>query len=148
MVPRRRSGRRRLSRAQKVVVALGALVLALGLGNVVRAVVAFAGSAAMPDLPLSVSWIYLAAASAFWAVIFIACGAGLARFRRWGRIATLAAVTAYEAHVWGNHLLFDRSDYALQRRPWDLLFTLLLLAVTWGVLSLRSVRGATQGRGL
>jgi hypothetical protein len=46
----------------------------------------------------------------------------------------------YEVHVWVNHLLLDASDYARQTRPWELLLTVLLLAIVWGSLSLRSVR--------
>jgi hypothetical protein len=139
-----RRKRRRLTRPEKVVVALSILVLGLGLGNVIRVFVAVAGAGAMPDLPLSVSWTYLAVLSAIWGLALIVCAAGLAWFKRWGRVAGLAAVTLYEAHVWVNHLLFDRSDYALQTRPWDLLFTLLLLALTWGLLNLRRVRATLR----
>ena len=142
--PRGSRRRRRLTRPEKAVVALSILVLGLGVGNAIRALVALAGGADMPDLALSVSWTYLALTSAVWGAVFIVCAGGLARFRRWGRVATLAAVTLYEAHVWVNHLLFDRSDYALQTRPWDVLFTLLLLAAVWGLLNLRRVRAVLR----
>jgi hypothetical protein len=145
MPPRSSSRKRRFTRAQKAVVTLSVLVLAVGLGNVIRALVALGEKAAMPDVQLSVSWDYLALTSAFWGVVLLACAGGLAWFRRWGRVATLAAVTLYEVHVWVDHLLFDRSDYAVQRRPWDLLFTLLLLGVAWGVLNLQPVRAALEG---
>lgn len=141
MAGRMASGKRkRLTKAEKAVVTLAVLVLGIGLGNVVRFFVALAGGSAMPDLPLSVSWTYLALTSAFWALVLIVCAGGLLWFKRWGRMAALAAITLYEAHVWVNHLLFDRSDYALQRRPWDLLFTVLLLVLGWVPLNLRRVR--------
>ena len=115
-------------------------VLGLATGNVVRTFAALAGRASMPDLPLSVSWTYLATSAALWSVVFLVCAASLAWLRRWGRVLTLASVTLYEAHVWVDHLLFDRSDYALQTRPWGLVFTLLLLGLTWGALNWPSVR--------
>lgn len=138
----RRASKKRppLTRPQKWVIVLGLLVLILGLGNLARAGVAPRYDALLPDLPLTVPLIYLAAVGGFWGLIFILCTVGLMRFRPWGRWLVLAAVTLYEAHVWTNHLLFDASDAALLTRPWDLLLTSLLLALVWGSLSLRSVR--------
>jgi hypothetical protein len=125
---------------QKWVIALALLVLALGLANMGRAGVALRYNALLPDLPMTVSWTYLAAGGIFWGPVFVACGVGLLRFRAWGRWGTLAAVTLYEAHTWVNHLLFDASDYARQTRPRDLLATLLTLALIWVSLNLPSVR--------
>ena len=133
------AARSRLTRPQKWVLGLTLLVLALGLANLGRAGVALHYAALLPDLPMTVSWAYLAALGAFWGAAFLACALGLARFRPWGRWATLAAVTLYEAHAWVNHLLFDASDYARQTRPRDLLLTLLLLALVWGSLNWPSV---------
>jgi hypothetical protein len=129
-----------LTRPQKWVVVLALLVLALGLANLARAALALRYASLLPDLPLTMPLAYLAATGGVWGLIFVGCAAGLARFRRWGRRATLAAVTLYEVHVWVNHFLFDASDYARQTWPRDLLLTLLLLALVWGSLSLRSVR--------
>jgi hypothetical protein len=122
------------------VVVLALLVLALGLANLARMGVALRYASLLPDLPTTVPLEYLAAMGAFWGGALTTCAVGLVRFRRWGRWGTLAAVTLYEAHVWVNHLLFDASDYARQTRGWDLLLTVLLLALIWGSLSLRSVR--------
>jgi len=132
--------RPRLTRPQRWVIALALLVLALGLGNLGRAVMALRYAACLPDLPMTVSWAYLVAMGAFWGVALTACAVGLVRFRPWGRWAALAATTLYEAHVWVNHLLFDASDYARQTRPRDLVLTLLLLALVWGLLNWPSVR--------
>ena len=129
-----------LTRAQKWVIVLALLVLALGLANLVRMGVALRYASLLPNLPTTVPLEYLAGMGAFWGVALIACAVGLVRFRRWGRWGTLAAVTVYEAHVWVNHLLFDASDYARQTRGWDLFLTVLLLAIIWGSLNLRSVR--------
>ncbi|TET50265.1 MAG: hypothetical protein E3J64_08465 [Anaerolineales bacterium] len=137
----RRKKRRKLTRPEKAIVALSALVLVLGLANLGRAAGALAGGSALPDLPLSVSWTYLAVTGLVWGLAFLVCAGGLIWFRRWSRWATIAAVTAYEIQVWVNHLLFDRSDRALQTRGWDLLLAVLLLIVTWGLLNRPKVRG-------
>jgi hypothetical protein len=138
--------KRRLTPAQKWVVLLGLLVLALALGNLVRAAMVVHYATWLPDLPMTVSWTYLAAMGGFWCAAFLACAVGLACFRHWGRWATLAATTLYEVHVWVNHLAFDASDYARQVWLQDLLLTLLLLAFVWGLLNLPGVRGEFKRR--
>jgi len=115
-------------------------VLALGLANLGRAGLALRYAALLPDLPMTVSWAYLAAMGGFWGPVFISCAVGLMRFRRWGRWSTLAAATLYQAHVWVNHLLFDASDYALQTRPRDMLLTALFLTIVWGLLNWPGMR--------
>jgi len=132
--------KRHLTAAQKWVIALALVTLALGLGNLVRAAMALYHAARLPDLPMTVSWAYLAAMGGFWSVAFIICAVGLILFRRWGRWLTLATVTLYEIHVWINHFLFDANDYAHQTRPRDLLLTLLLLVLVWTLLNWPSVR--------
>jgi hypothetical protein len=127
------------------VITLGLLVLTLGLVNLGRAGMALHYNALLPDLPMTVSWTYLAATGAFWGLVFAVCAIGLLRFRPWGRWGTLAAVTLYQAHVWVNHLLFDTSDYARQTRPRDMVLTLRLLALVCGSLSSRNLR-KTFGR--
>lgn len=134
--------RDKLTPAQKWIAVLALVTLILGLGNVGRAVMAIRYAVLLPDLPLTVSWGYLAAMGAFWAIGFVACVIGLLRLRPWGRWVTLAAVTLHQAHAWVNHLLFDASEYARQTWPRDLLLTLLLLTLFWISLNLRSVRDA------
>jgi len=132
--------RPRLTRPQKWVAGLRLLMLALGLGNLGKAVMAARYAVLLPDLPMTVTWDYLAALGLFWGLALVACAVGLARFRPWSRWGTLAAVTLYEAHVWVNHLLFDASDYAHQTWPRDLVLTVLLLTLVWGLLNWPSVR--------
>ena len=132
--------RKRLTRPQKWIVVLGLVMLALGLATLGRAGVALHYGALLPNLPMTVSWAYLVAMGSFWGLVFVACAIGLLRFRPWGRWATLAAATLYQAHVWVNHLLFDASDYALQTRPRDLLLTVLFLVIVWGLLNWPGVR--------
>jgi len=117
------------------VILVGWLFLALGAANLVRAVMALRFAAPLADLPLTVSWGYLAALGGFWSVVFSLCALGLFRFRPWGRWGALAAVMLYEAHVWVNHLLFDASDYAARTRLLDLLATFLLLGLVWFTLN-------------
>ena len=126
--------RRRLSRPQQTVRALALLALILSLYNLGRAAMAWLTAVRLSDLPLTVPLEVLAIAGMVWGVVFAACAVGLFRFRAWGRWATLTAVTLYEAYAWAVHLLFDASDYARQTWPRDLLLTVLLLVVVWGLL--------------
>lgn len=130
----------KLTLAQKWVAVPSLLVLALGLANLMRAALALRYDALLPDLPMTVPLIYLAAMGVFWGLVFVVCTVGLVRFRRWGRWGTMAATVLYEIHVWVNHLLFDANDYALQTRPRDLALTLLLLIFILGPLNLASIR--------
>ena len=132
--------RKQFTTAQKWVINLSLLVLALGLANLGRAGIALRYDALLPDLPLTVPLTYLATMGGFWGLVLTACAAGLVRLCPWGRWLTLAAVTLYEVHVWVNHLLFDANDYAHQIWPRDLLLTLLLLALVWGLLTWPSIR--------
>jgi hypothetical protein len=131
---------RRLSYPQKWVIALGVLVLILALANLGRAAMALRYATLLPAVPMTVSWTYLAAMGVVWGLIFAACTVELVSFRPWGRWGTLAAVTLYEIHMWANHILFDANEYAFQIRPRDLLLTLLLLALVWGLLNWPSIR--------
>ncbi len=118
-----------------------ALLLALiGLGNLGRAAMALHYARLLPDLPLTVPWVYLMGVGVFWGIAVIVCAGGLYLRRPWSRMATLAVATLYQAHVWANHLLVDASDYAHQTRPRDLALSTLFLAVIWGTLHLPGVR--------
>ena len=132
--------RPRLTRPQKWVAGLGLLMLALGLANLGKAVMAARYAVLLPDLPMTVPWGYLVATGAFWGLVLSACGIALWLRRPWARWATPATATLYQAHVWLNHLLFDASDYARQTRSRDLVLTLLLLALTWGLLNAPATR--------
>lgn len=136
--------KRRLTLSRSLVIALGLLTLALGLGNAGRAVMALRYAARLPDLRITVSWGYLAAMGAFWGMAFVVCAIGLISFRPWSRWLALAVVTLYEVHVWINHLVFDASDYAHQTRPRDAVLTLLLLGIFWGGLNLGEVRACLR----
>ena len=137
--------RRRITHVQIGLIALSAILFALGLSNWVRMGMALWYAARLPDLPMTVTWSYLAAMGGVWGTVFLVCGVSLVRPLPWARWATLATVTAYEVHVWLNHLIFDASDYARRTRLRDLLLTLALLALVWGSLSLRIVRRVFEG---
>ncbi len=135
---------KQLTAAQKWVVMVIALTLALAAGNLGRAVVALRYASSLPDLPVNMPLSYPAAMGSFWGVVFVACAVGLSRFRDWGRWSTLAAVTLYQANVWVNHLLFDASDYARRAIPGNLVLTALLLLVFWGSLNFPAVGRAFE----
>lgn len=133
---------KQLSPGQRWVIVLVALTVALGLGNLGRAVVAFRYAADLPQLPTTVPLAYFGAMGVFWSVVFLACGLGLSGFREWARRSTLAAITVYQINVWVNHVLFSASEYARRARPRNLILTATLLILFWGTLNLAAVRKA------
>jgi hypothetical protein len=136
-----------LSRPRRVTLfSLGVLVLGGGL-NLLRAGWAWWQSQALADLvtPTAMPMGLLASTSLAWGLVFGLCGLGLWRLRPWGRKGALAAVSLFHAHVWLNHLLFDRSDYARQVWPFALAHTLAALLVVWGFLYWPAVRRLYAG---
>lgn len=123
------------------------LLLALvGLGNLGKGVMALHYARMLPDLPMTVSWAYLAGMGMFWGIALLACAVALAMRRPWSRRAALTMATLYQAHAWLNHLLLDASDYARQTWPRDGVLSALFLIAVWGVLSLPSIRRLFYGR--
>gem|GEM_PF-1695258 len=125
---------------RQLILLLTLPVPVIGIANLIRLGMALRYSALLPDLPMTVSWAYLAVMGGLWGVVFIICTVGLVRFRPWGRRMTMAAVTLYEAHVWLNHLVFDASDYARLTIPRDLVLSILLLLIILGTLNLPALR--------
>jgi hypothetical protein len=124
---------------------LGVSSLGGGL-NLLRAAWAWRQARALTSLPsTSMPMPLLAGTSLAWGFVFGLCGLGLWRLRPWGRGGTLAAVTLFHAHVWLNHLLFDRSDYARQVWPFAVAHTLVALLVVWGFLYWPAVRRLYEG---
>ena len=134
-----RKSKKQLLPAQKWVIGLAFLVLTMGLANLGRAGLAVHYAIHLPDLPMTVTWRYLAAMGGFWGIALTACVLGLLRFRPWGRWGAMAAVSLYEIHVWVNHFLFDASEYARRTRPRDLALTGLFLTLVLGTLHWPSV---------
>jgi len=137
---------KQLTPAQKWTILLSTTTVLLGLGNLGSAAMAISYSVRLPGLPTAVSFRYLAAIGVFWGVAYLVCTFGLAFFQAWGRWMTLAAVPLHQAHVWTNRLLFDASGYARQTYPRDLVLTLLLMLIFWGVLNLLLMREAFSNR--
>jgi hypothetical protein len=139
-----RQRRSKLTEPQRWVIVLSILPLTLGLGNLARAALALRYNAILSDVPMTVGLTYLAAMGGLWGLTFVVCAIGLVRFHHWGRWATLAATTLYQAHAWLNHFLFDANDYARQVWPRDAALTLLLLISIWGPLNWPSIRKVFQ----
>lgn len=133
-------GRSRLSRPRRWVVGLATIVLIVGLANLARGGLAIAYAIRLPELPMTVHWEYVAATGLFWGLMLTVCSFSLAGFYRWARVATLTVATAFQTHVWVNHLLFDANDYARRTWPRDLVLTALFLAIVWGMLSWPRIR--------
>jgi hypothetical protein len=134
------SSRQRLTFAQKVVLVLSILVALLAVANLGRLIMAIYYAKRLPDLPMTLTWTYLAAMGGVWFIVLGGCVGGLVYFRSWGRLATLVAVPIYQIHVWINHLAFDASERAGQLWPRDLVCTVILLVIIWGALWLPGVR--------
>ena len=132
--------RRKLTRAEKWVLVLAILITFLALANLGRLVMAVYYAQRLPDLPMTVSWTYLALVGGAWCAVFVVCAGGLVYFRPWGRWVALVSVSLYQIHVWVNHLLFDATERASQLWPRDVVCTTILLVVVWGSFSLPSVR--------
>lgn len=116
-------------------------VLLLGSGlNLLRAAWAWRQVDALADLPTSMPLALLAGTSLAWSIIFVACSLGLWRLRPWGRRGTLVTVTLFHGHIWLNHVLFDRSDYARQVWPFAIVHTLATLFVVWAFLYWPAIR--------
>jgi hypothetical protein len=132
--------RERLTLAQKAVLILSILIALLAVANLGRLVMAIYYAKRLPDLPMTLSWTYLAVMGSVWFTVLGGCVGGLIYFQSWGRLATLVSVPVYQIHVWVNHLALDASERAGQLWPRDLACTALLLVIVWGVLWLPSVR--------
>jgi hypothetical protein len=131
---------RKLTRSQQWIAMLAWVMLALGLGNLARIVMALRYAVQLPDLQMTISWTYLAVMGGFWSVVFLVCTVALMRLWPWGRWTALAATTLYQIHVWVNHFLFDANERARQLWPRDAALTLALLVFVWVVLNLPGVR--------
>lgn len=125
------------------------LVLLLGSGlNLARATWALGQTSALAELSLSTSMpmSYLFGTSLVWSLVFGGCSFGLWRLQSWGRIGTLVAVTLYQGHIWLNHIVFDRSDYARQVWPFAIVHTLVVLGAVWGFLNWPTIRDLYEER--
>jgi hypothetical protein len=134
------NSRKRLTLAQKVVLTLSILIALLAVANLGRLVMSIYYARRLPDLPMTLSWTYLAVMGGVWFSILCGCAGGLIYFRPWGRLATLAAVPLYQIHAWVNHLAFDASERGGQLWSRDLAYTAILLIIVWVVLWLPGVR--------
>lgn len=129
-----------LTAPQKALLSAALLLLLVGLANLGRAAVAIYYAIHLPDLPLTAPWGYWATGGIIWGTLLIGSALILVRLYRWGRIAALGVATAYQIHVWVNHLMFDANEYARQVWPRDLLLSGLFLAVLWTILTWNRVR--------
>src|SRR5574341_373504 len=118
----------------KTVTFLAALVFILGLLQCARAANLFTRRDFLLELNLSISLPYAVASAAIWGGALVAASIGLWMLRRWGWWLALAAVTGSQVHGWIDRLLFDRSDYAQLSIGFGLGATLVILALTWGLL--------------
>lgn len=121
------------TRPRRVTLAsLAVLLFGSGL-NLGRALWAWHQAQALSD-PLQGPLAWLAGASLIWGLLFALCAVGLWRLARWGYRGTWVTLVAYHAYIWGNHIAFDRSDYARQMWPFAAAHSLIVLGVAGGYL--------------
>ena len=131
-------------RRRKWVTGLALLILVLALANSVRMGVAITYWGRLPQLPMTVSWLYLAGGGLFWAVAFSISALGLFRFRAWGRWATLTAATSYAIHLWFNPLCFEASAYPRQSWGGGAVGSGAFLAAVWLFLNWRGIKNVLK----
>ncbi len=119
---------------------LSILVFILGLMEWTRAATFFTRRSLLVELDVSLPLPYAIVLAAGWGGALLAAGVGLWRLTRWGRWLALAAVTGSQAQTWLDRALFARSDYAQLSTGFALGVTLIVLALTWGILWRSSVK--------
>jgi hypothetical protein len=110
------------------------VLLLLCVENVARFGLSIQQAIQLPDLPTSLSPVYVAAMSAVWAVAFGACAYGVARLSAWAPRVVIVTVLLYEANLWINRLVFSRSSEAYATVGFRVLLTLALIGTTIGLL--------------
>ncbi len=115
-------------------------VLYLGVVNLVRAWLALGGQPFIETLPLTMPLPYLAACSIVWGIVFAVAALGLWRLWPWARPLLLGAIVIYQLHIWVNHWILDRSDYARQVWPFEIGISIASIMVIWGYLFLPGIR--------
>ncbi len=103
--------------------------------NLARAGLSIKQTIDLPNLPTSLSPVYLAVTSAFWVMAFAACLFGVSRLNPWAPKFTIAVSVAYEVNLWLNRLAFGRSSEALATTGFRLILTLVFLSIVAGTLA-------------
>ncbi len=119
---------------------LSILVFVLGLMEWTRAATLFTRRSLLVELDLSLSLPYAIVSAVGWGGVLLAAAVGLWRLAGWGRWLTLAAVTGSQAQAWLDRVLFARSDYSQLSTGFALGVTLIVLALTWGILRRPAVK--------
>ena len=119
---------------------LSILVFVLGAMEWTRAGRLFSRRSLLIELGVSLPLPYAILSAALWGGALLAAAIGLWRLHHWGRWLALVAVTGSQAQSWIDRLLFARSDYEQISAGFALGVTLILLAATWGVLWLPSIK--------
>lgn len=121
-------------------------VLYLGVVNLLRAGQALLGSTFEKTLALKMPLPYLAAGGLVWGLVFATAAFGMWKLWPRARRLLLAAITAYQAHIWINHLLFDTSSYSRQVWPFHAAISVAWTFAVWGFLFLPGIRRILQPR--
>jgi hypothetical protein len=97
--------------------------------NFARCFLAIQQFIVLPDLPTSMSPIYLAVMSVCWASIFWVCVVAVVKKRKHAPRVSICATVLYQANLWLNHFVFTRSTEAFERVEFNALLSLVSLFV-------------------
>lgn len=111
-------------RALLIVVAAHALV------NAARLLLALRQAALLPELPVSLPPLLLAAFGGLWMLVFAGCSAGIWTQRTAAARVTICAAVAYQASFWMLQIAFAQASFWAQAGFGALLSLATLMAVT------------------
>jgi hypothetical protein len=105
------------------------LLIAHMLANGARVPLALWQAQALPDLPTTISPVYLAAFGALWCLAFAGCILLAWQKRNAAARVTICVAVAYQAGLWLNHVAFDRSSESQARSGFLAVWSLVNIAV-------------------
>jgi uncharacterized membrane protein len=117
----------------KLTFVLLVLLLLICGENVAQVFLALQQARELPQLATSLSPIYLAINSAWWAIAFAACIVGVIVMNRWAPWATIIVAVLYEVNLWINRLAFARSSEVFATLGFRALITLLFLGLIFAL---------------
>jgi hypothetical protein len=130
------------NRRPRSVLLVAALVVAVALLDLARALQAVTQRAFLAELPLPIPPALWALVHGGWALVLMACALGLWRLRPWARRATALAAPLHELTFIAMLAAFGRAEPVQSGWPVALLLSSVTILAIWVLLSLRSTKRA------
>ena len=113
-------------------------VLTIAIVNIIRFVLTLAQWEFLNEV-LPISPLYLALSGFIWSLVWLPLAWGLWRGYKWAPRFTLLTTLAYTLYYWLNRLLLT-TNYGGQNWPFISVFNIMLLTITYLILSRRNVK--------